>query len=489
MGRFYAKPGKERGTWLRVRVTGPPNRPSFGQIEEIHGPAPVNAGEVTVTIPSRKIHIFREVFPKTKQEILNLRVLERIRQSGLWPEGQAVAHRIKALGTTASGNQILSVLTLPESDVAPILELGHGAREWRLTGLIPSHASIAGLVGRLTQEPVLVAIFHKELLEIMVVSGAVLLHAQIVPLDTDGSLRESMLAQTFDMVSQTARRQYDLDISHFIATGPQRRSCPAMLGGRNILQPAWDSILDVQDPSLVDDHPDLFGVAFADPAYDLVPKDWKMAYAIGKVSKWASLAALPAIALLLAGTLVLARTNSSLEADLANRTREVEAKRRLIEETLPPQPEREARERLAAIWNRARAEHGLDEILVTLANRLPDGVKIKKMDLNRAVQGLQGSGETKAAASPALRMANSAGQDLVSSDPATLLAQPVEIAIELVTSASFSEANERMDAAIHNLQTAFDIERVQRRYTEETSEGVLSCTISPRGNGAMRMNQ
>lgn len=489
MTRFHAQPGKEEGTWLRVRVSGPPNKPSFGEIEEIRGQSPAVTGDVTMIVPSRRTHVFREEFPKTKQEILKLRVLERIRQSGLWPDGQGPAHLIKNLGNTASGNQILSVFTLPESDVAFLLKLGHDARGWRLTSLVPGQASIAGLVGRLTPEPVLVALFLEELLEIIIVSDAVPLHTQIVPLDTDGSLREPMLAQTFDMVSQTARRLYDLDIRHVIVTGPQRRKCPAMLGGREILQPAWDSILDVPDPSQVADHPDLFGAAFADLAYDLVPQDWKIAYTISKASGWASLAALPVSALLLASSLVLARTNSTLKADLADRTRAAETKKQHIEETLPPQPEREVRERLAGIWNRARVEHGLDEILVTLARMLPDRVRIKKMDLNRADPGLQASGKTQATATPAPGITNSADQDLLPRDPASLLDQPMRIAIELVTSGSFCEANKRLDAAIHNLQTSFTIERAQRRYTEETSEGLLACTISYHDNGTTRMNQ
>lgn len=436
-------------------------RPVFGLPEEV-GAADLAARGADVFVAGfQKAAVTRGQFPAAGRGILALHVDERVRQAGYFGPEEPLLHRWKVLGRRGP-QLVLSVLSCSEAELHRIWdEFPEGAAEG-IRRQVPAVAAVAALAGRLIREPVLVADFGASHLTLVAAEGGIPAYAQVVPYSEPQRPEPEAVAPAVAFAVQAVQRQTGLRVAGVLPVGPLRGACPPRPApGVEIVEPDWAAVVGPAAAAAAPEAPALYGAPFVDPALDLLPaaRRWARAWLDALPPLAAGLGA-GALALAVAAAVLFVQARHLEDVYMA-RYRQLQQERRAFEAGLPAPDRKADLERLLAIRARKAGEPDLDQVLVRLAEAVPNGVKVVRLQVRR-----EGAGSGRAA--PEVK------------DPARLLDRPLILEAEMVTQGGFSTVGARFDRLERGLDPAFDLKKIGWMYDEESAEGYLSCRLIPR---------
>ncbi|WP_457572956.1 hypothetical protein [Desulfolithobacter sp.] len=467
--------------WSMAEIRRSGRKPVFSSAVPDWKPAENGGANLYCSLATPRTHLLLAEFPRLKKELLDLQINERIRQEGLYGEDIHFIQRIKKIDRQGN-TQKLSIVSMPSTDLAPLLDPRLANLGLRVRRIVPAPVAIAGLLGQLTAEPVLAAIFSAEGLQVLLVQDKRPIYAQMIPPDVSGLFEEPMLAQTFEVVRQNIRRLFSLEVERFICLGSRYEECPARIGGEDAWQPNWDLIFDAE--SLVDiyRHPELYGTWFADPVYDFLPRSWRISYALQQTSGWVT----AGLFLAAAGLGALGYTGRAgleeMRQQYQRLFQEVSARQHELGSMLPSDEEKQLVEQVASLQARIMLQPRLENILATIAATIPGSVKIVSFTYRAEATGTVPPG-TQAPGSgfvpPPGQLRPGQGTDSGNSALRVhgLLGGTGRLHMVFTTRGDLLEARSSFEETISGLAKKYTLENVVWNYGQEAGSGLLECDL------------
>ncbi len=458
---------------LAARVIRPGNRPVFGPVEPIKPAQFTQKTKLTLSIISRQIYVIREQFLNVKPDILSMQVDDRIKKLGVFSGSEGLVTQYKIIEKTPN-SLLLSIIVLPSAELDEHLLSMHQFQPPRITKLCTQPASLAGLIGSLTDEPVLSMIIGDQELYILVSQRKIPFYTQLVPLESNSRQNLSMAFQNIELTRLNIKRLFGIEIKKVIALGPRRNLYPEIVEDATLWNPDWDKVLGTARDKDLLEHPCLFGGYFADKAFDLVPWSHRMAWVIQDAMVMMSGGLLGGAICLGLLTINTHSKAQRLDRVLDQKLAMVKAEVKRVEGIMPFGKEAEIANKLFELKSQTEQQPRIDEILKALSVSIPKGVYLLNMDVSREPATDPNPRPVQATA----LTEKSRKED----DPEHILNQKIVVSVKLVTNRGFSQTKRLFEDTLSALESFFVLKNVKWIYSEKANRGTLNLLLVPRNS-------
>jgi hypothetical protein len=344
-------------------------------------------GNISLCFVPQEYYLYTDQFPKLKPELLALQVDKRFKDQGLTMESEGFVHRTREIdGNTGTMNSLF-IRQQTLEDLYRLILPWKGVKQLRL---VPLAAAIAGLIQRLTERAVIVLFLGKETSQVLVVQNGAPLYSQALSQVSEGRVEESLIAHAIDFAKHSVRRQHSIDISQVVRLGPCRGNLNLDELHIEEWQPDFRPVCRSQSPEEALLYPGVYGAAFADSAYDFLPKEFASSWKIQRFSKMTtSIAALLAVGLF--GSLVyLQPMVSQLQTQYQTLLAELAEGQKKINQRMPESGALDNFDRLVNIRSGMDKDYRLDILIRQISVSLPAQVHITSLEVKRIARDANG---------------------------------------------------------------------------------------------------
>ena len=461
---------EDENSWTCLEIKHAKGTIRAGRLLQLSDLSRLGSSRVIYVIPSERILISREAFPPLPKEILSLQVDERIRPIGPWPEGIDIHHCLHLLSKGIRQNEYATI-SLPAADVEAATSLAAAAR-FRLQAAVPRAAAVAGLVSKLTDDPVLCCFLAEGIFEITAVEKGAPFYSQIAPIDDPGILDDKLVEQTIFSVRQIIDSRFRKSVKKTVFFNRYGHDVPDKIGETQIWKPDWSRVIQTEQPETISRYPELAGALFAHKSFNCLPPAWQNACRICCLNRLAATAALAgSLALCLSGIYLHGKENK-LISQYDRTLQEVQAYKAAINEVLPDKEATDNLSRLLHIWQRAEQQPRMEKVLMDISGCLPESVAIAEFKTERE----------KAQNSMEKRGPEPAGEDGIPGQPKgaapEIYEAPLVMHLFLTSKGNFQEIRTRFEKSIAGLKANFPVTGIQWIYKEDKRTGVLNCRLN-----------
>lgn len=448
----------------------------FGDVIETETIKDVCKGSLHFTFMPEEYHLFTDKFPQLKPELLDLQIKKRFSDMGLAVDPASLIHTTRAIeGRNGYHNSIF----LPESDLTQNLSQLSATTGVSSCNLIPTAASVAGLIKTVTGKAVLVLLIGIRFSHVLVVKNGVPLYSQSLAQTGPGEVEQALIPNAIDFARITAKKEFDIDSFEILALGPGRDTLK--LEELEIVQwqPDFSAKIQTAQPDAVLYYPNLFGALFAERQYNFLPKEFSKTWQLQRVSKIVAACSAFAGVILLAGWLYYQPQLNHKQTRYTSLTAELAEQRRHIADKIPAEEQLDNFERLLAIRSNAIKEFRLDSLANLLAQALPPKVHVTDLTMRRQESGDEENRGLPEDDVPPPGDPLETGSAGTLSVPEKLQSRPFTMSLTCSSEGSYEDVTTRFKTAATALNKMFVVENFTWNYREAENTGTIHCNLKP----------
>ena len=326
-----------------------------------------------------QVYFSRETLTKGPREILALQAEDKVRESGFFTGTfRVVFHKL----SEGPVNIEVGLLALDPSGAEGLLRR-LGEVQARLKGIYHEVLGLAYLVAREDGEPILTARLNEEGLWLVVSERGHPTYMRFQAVDEFLGVEGLPVEENILAVLDYYERFFGKPIRRLFPCGPLRDRLREA-GHLEVWTPSLEGFKAREEDILT--HPELFGAPFVPGDYNLLPPYHRSFLRGLEWVRYAG-AALFAITILNYGLFFhLYRKNRHLDRELRGLSRQLQRNIARLEKGYPPDQVEKLRMYLE-LKKKFEAQPRMDEFLWWLAQKLPEGVRVKEIRVRREAQG------------------------------------------------------------------------------------------------------
>jgi hypothetical protein len=448
------------------------------------------AGEAHFSISSTASLVLAEEFPKLSRELLLMQMHKRLDQMAMLDIGIRGAICYSALEERGL-KQLYSMVVLPESEVETGMNVVLSNGKVRLRNCTTGSAAVAALMAKVSADPFVVLLVQQRSAVVIGVRDGVALYQQSMQVSGPGELDEGILIHAINFCRQTLSREFAIDEAALVCLGSGRDTIDAEMVNDTLIEPDFAGIIRAGNSDILH-YPDLYGALFVKPDFSFLPEGYNQSLLLATISRALTVAA--AIAAVAGGFLSWqqGQSNMVLADQLVSENRKLNASIMRLGQQLPGMENVQQQEKYLKILAKSENEPHLDELLMVLAERLPEQVSITGFEVEK--RAMVAMGEIAEIVPGTANIAPVASMDpaIAGDESSAPLAGPEQelekepvIMLVLTSPGEYELVRARFEKSVRQLSGPFSLEDIEWQYTETLGEGVLSCELHlpERGRG------
>ena len=373
---WVIKPRGEK--FLGLKASGRRGKWSFSEVREFE-PVELRNRAVIALETGVQVYFARETLTKGPREILALQAEDKVREAGFFTGAfRVVFHRL----SEGPVNIEVGLLALEPAGVEELLQR-LGRVQARLKGLYHETMALAYLVAGWLREPVLAARLSEEGLWLVVSEGGHPTYMRFQAVDEFLGLEGMPVEENVLAVLDYYERFFGKPIRYLFPCGPYRDRL-AEAGHLEILKPSLENIKAREEDLLT--YPELFGAVLVPGDYNLLPENHR--YFL-QALEWVRYAGglLFLLTILNYGLFAyLYQRNRGLDQEVLQTSRTLERRLAELREEYPPEQIKKLKVYLE--WKeKFESQPRMDEFLWWLAQKLPQGVRVTRVEVKKGASG------------------------------------------------------------------------------------------------------
>lgn len=455
---------------------------SFGEVVETQEIKGVCKGNLHLSFSSEEYYLFSDTFPKLKPDLLALQINKRFKDLGLTMDTIQYSHRAQP---TPGRQGHLSCLFLMQNELE-----SHFAAVASCTGvsqarLLPSAAAIAGLLGAVTDEPVLVLHIGTRFSHVLIVRNSTPLYSQSLPQTGPGLVDETLIPNAVDFARLSAKKDHDINELLITTFGEAKDNIDLQQLGIEEWHPDFSPVLECSDPDAPRNYPQLFGAVYGDSSFDFLPPEFGWTWKLQSISKGvATLAALGIIGCA-AMWYYLQPVLADKQLQYNNLLNAIAKKKELLLNRMPAGAALDNFDRTVNIRSRSAGDFRLDDLVQDLARALPQKVRVTDLQVRREAE------EQATDLQPpdlAEFYDDLDGPQMEERGPLLSIAEQLQtknitIALTCTSDGNYAEVTTRFEKAARSLNKFFGVADLTWNYQETEMAGQLQCELHPLAKG------
>jgi hypothetical protein len=435
-------------------------------------------GNIHYTFTPEDYHLYTDSFPKLKPELLALQIKKRFTDLGIAMDTTSLIH--KSCAVAGKGNIVNSIF-IHEEDLNKNLPQISSLTGVKTCTVFPAAAAIAGLLQSLTEKAVLIFLIGIRFSQVLVVKNGIPIYNQSLAQTGPGQVEEALIPNAVDFARVTLRKDHNIEDFNILCLGVRRDSINLKNLGIDEWQPDFSKVIQTPNQEAVLHYPHLFGVYFADPAYNFIPQEFRKIWQLQSVSKIVATCAGVAAAALLAGWLYYQPILKEQENSYRSTTADLNQQRERINERMPQTTMLNNFERLVNIRTKALEEYRLDLLAKQLSDALPSMVQVTELKMQRQVPAeeiaLDLPPEPVPGTGPENMGAELGAEQL--SIPEKIQGKAFLLSLTCSSQGSYAEVTTRFEKTASSLNESFGVGELTWNYREAEQTGFLHCSLFP----------
>lgn len=471
---------RPEGGYLSIQVLGTTkNSVSFSAVKELQTLDENYSGTLHYTFTPEQYYLYTDTFPQLKPELLALQVKKRFTDLGVAMDAGRMIHKSRELsGRTGA----ISSVFVHEEDLGHSLPQISAMKGLRKCRLLPAGVCIAGLLRQVTEKAVLIFLIGRRFSHVLVVKGGIPLYNQSLAQTGPGQVEEALIPNAVEFARVTLQKDHEIEDFNVCCLGPGRDAINLEKLGIKEWHPDFRGAITAPQPEEILRYPHLFGVYFADPAYNFIPKEFVSAWRIQTASKITAVGAAVASLILLAAWFYYQPIIKEKRSTYQSISTELDEQRERIAGKMPQNTILNNFQRLVNIRTTSKKDVRLDVMAKHLSDALPPNVHITELKIQRQTTQEDSSIDMPPETlDPAVMDVTDTDQEL--SLPERIQARPVAITLTGSSEGSYLEVTTRFEKAASALNKVFGVENLTWSYREVDSSGAIHCTLFPRPGG------
>jgi len=450
------------GNWRRVLVSRL-KKPVFSAVEVKESILPSENVPVCLSLPTKQYTIAREFFPRFKSDILELHITDKMKQLSFWGDVSDMKIFWKKISESERKTE-LALISFPSEHLDEIID---NSKKKQFKIKIVSHfaVSVAALIGEATDEPVLAAIFDKDLIQLIAVEKKIPFYHQVVPLENDIVFDEINIRQSIDLAQKNIENNYGIKISGIIPFGENYKVIEDIISGENIININWNNILKCDYIDDLIKYPSLFGIYFVEKSYNMLPSNIAVSYFIDDCLRMTGYLCSAMCIFFIFFIFRFYFENKALQSEFQRLSSEIKTNSSKLYHKYPSADEKDNIVKLVNIFEKYREQQRLDNLITDVASCLPPDVIVKKLSINFPMLNKQAQSISV--------------ESLKLTDELLLnLGKPYNLDIIIATRGNYYKTLHELDEVKKRLTDIFFLENAVVNYDEINSEGILTCSLS-----------
>ena len=431
-------------------------------------------GNIHYTFTPEDYHIYTDSFPKLKPELLALQIKKRFTDLGIAMDTSSLIHKSCPM---AGKDNIVNSLFIHEEDLNASLPQISALTGVKTCSVVPAAAAIAGLIKTLTAKAVLIFVVGMRYSQLLVVKNGIPVYNQSLAQTGPGQVEEALIPNAVDFARVTLRKEHNIEEFNILCLGSRRNTINLKNLGIDEWQADFSKVIQTPDPEAVLDNPQLFGVYFADPAYNFVPEDFRKIWQLQSVSKTLAICAGVLAAGLLASWLYYQPILKEQENSYRSTTAELNQLREHITQRMPQTTMLNNFERLVNIRTKAQEDYRLDLLAKQLSDALPPNVHVTELKIQRQALGAEDTLALPPGPDPITGQESSATEEL--SIPEKIQGKAFLLALTCSSQGSYAEVTTRFEKTASSLNESFGVGELTWNYREAEQTGFLHGSLFP----------
>lgn len=474
-------PGEARYRCVKITKPGSgSNQPTiFSDLHEVEDLKNICKGSLHYTFSPEEYYLFADTFPKLKPDLLKLQIDKRFRDLGLTMDTIGYTHRAKESSARKGHHNCIFAM---ESELQNHLAVLTNLKNVKKAKLVPAAASIAALLGQLTDKAVLVLHIGTRFSQVLVTKGGDPLYNQSLPQAGPGLVEEALVPNAVDFARLSVRKDHDIEDLLITTFGKARNNINLEAMEIEEWQPDFSTVAQAGHGEALRDYPQLYGSFFCDKAYDFLPVEFTYSWTLQNLSKMAAVCASITILGLLAGWYYLQPIVNQQRVEYHRLLNDINQKRTALVNRLPKTTILNNFDRIVNIRSYAEKDFRLDTLAQKLSIALPQKVHVTDLQIRRQAD----SSSSEIILPPAeIEMMDNPdsstfpGMGPTLSVPEQLQSKNININITCTSSGSYSEVTTRFEKTAKTLSSFFGVEDLTWSYREADTSGRLTCTLFP----------
>lgn len=446
------------------------------------------SGEAHLSISSTASLVLAEEFPQLNRELLLMQMHKRLDQMAMLDVGIRGAICYAAIEERGL-KQLYSMIVLPESEVESGLNTVLASGKVRLRNCTTGSAAVAALMAKVSAEPFVVLLVQERGAVVIGVRNGVALYQQSMQVSGSGELEEGILIHAINFCRQTLSREFAIDEAALVCLGSARDTIDAEMLNDALTEPDFTNSIHADNADILH-YPELYGTLFVQPAFSFLPEGYNHSLVLATISRVLTFVA--AVAAVTCGFLSWqqSQTNTDLAHQLDSESGKLNTSITRLGQQLPGMKNVQQQEQYLQILAKSENEPHLDELLMVLAERLPEQVRISGFEVEK--RAIVAMGESAEMVPGTANIAPVASMDPTMADDASMAQLPGPeqeldkdpvIELMLTSPGEYELVRARFEKSVRQLSGPFSLEDIEWQYTEVLAEGVLSCELHLPGRG------
>jgi hypothetical protein len=436
------------------------------------------SGNIHYIFTPEDYHLYTGSFPKLKPELLALQVKKRFTDLGIAMDTSSLVHKSYSM---PGKSNIVNSIFIHEEDLKTSLPLISSLNGVKTCSVVPAAAAIAGLIKTLTEKAVLIFVIGIRFSQVLVVKNGIPVYNQSLAQTGPGQVEEALIPNAVDFARVTLRKDHNIEDFDILCLGSRRNSINLKNLGIDEWQADFSKVIQTPDPEAVLDNPHLFGVYFADPAYNFVPADFKKIWQLQSVSKVVALCAGVLAAGLLASWLYYRPILKEQENRYRSMTAELNQLREDINQRMPQTTMLNNFERLVNIRTKAQDDYQLDLLAKQLSDALPANVHVTELKIQRQASAEEDPLALPPDPDPVTGQENTTAEEL--SIPEKIQDKAFLLSLTCSSQGSYAEVTTRFEKTASSLNENFGVGELTWNYREAEQTGFLHGSLFPQPKG------
>ena len=452
----------------------------IGRVQKMGKNPDLRCGSCRILLHSPQTSILQDYFPKSRPEILEMMLDDRIREEGFLAADASLSHAFTVTGSTGKKQQLL-VVSLPSQLVETAFDIIEESRVRRLRSVTPVPAALSALMGRVTEKPVMAVIMRNSSCEFLVCHRGLPLMMQASPVEHDSPDAPAMLLEGMKAVARRALTTHNINLENVLLLGHGIDYSSIVTQGFHVLKPDISRFVSAENPADLTSYPEFAGALLAGSRLDYVPRIWRLSCGIQDAACYAALAAGMAALFMAGAAFNIQKDVDRYRTSYTEQYRKVSRASVQVLGMLPDSKEKAGLEKLMGYWKQNLREARLDDTLLKIAEALPPGTQIDHFRAWR--KGTPDSARTSPAAVPPARSAPylpvapvlDPSPEAAPAEPA--FSAPMAFEMDVITRGEFTDARTRFEHSVEKLRKWFIITDITWEYDQDTSMGVMKCSF------------
>ncbi len=334
---------------------------------------------VVIVDNTEPIYFARESFTKGPKEILLFQINEKLQPLAIFSRTPHIVFKI--LDETMTEVDLI-YLAVDKKNTQISLEF-FLKNEARVEAQYHFVCCVASLSLQLSSSAVMSLYLSDRDFWILITEGADIVYVRKYPLDEFSTITESQVEEGVLTTIDYYHRFTNRPIEYFIAYGPRRDLAPSLAGLQH-LAPSWHSIQGV-DSEIILQYPEFYGALFVSSEFNLIPENHRLWLTNLRYARLTAFILLVFSFINCGAWYYFYNQNTILSSTMHYKERILVSKVKEIQDKFPSKKLDQLKKYLNVVQNFYNQPR-IDELLVWLADVVPDKVEITKLSIKNFSQ-------------------------------------------------------------------------------------------------------